>query len=173
MKLYSVNTSDWDVVLNFYDHVIECTEHMDTYARWKKGAHPTKDLISSYITEHAMYLYMDESDILGAMAITRNQGSDYHEIPWAAKLKDDEVAVLHILCVDPKQQGKGIGKQMVEEAIRLAKNASKKAVRLDALASNIPSHHLYEEKGFVYRGKKNLYAENTGWTDFYFYEYLL
>ena len=45
------------------------------------------------------------------------------------------------------------------------------AIRLDALASNTPAHKIYERLGFEYRGKQHLYAENTGWTDFYFFEY--
>ena len=46
----------------------------------------------------------------------------------------------------------------------------KYAIRLDTLASNIPAQHMYEKLGFEYRGKQNLYAENTGWTDFLYYE---
>ena len=46
-----------------------------------------------------------------------------------------------------------------------------KAIRLDALASNTPAHKIYKALGFEYRGKQHLYAENTGWTDFYFFEY--
>ena len=45
-----------------------------------------------------------------------------------------------------------------------------KAIRLDALASNTPAHKIYKALGFEYRGKQHLYAENTGWTDFYFFE---
>ncbi len=47
---------------------------------------------------------------------------------------------------------------------------SKGTVRLDALASNTPAHRIYERLGFEYRGQQHLYAENTGWTDFYFFE---
>ena len=32
------------------------------------------------------------------------------------------------------------------------------------------AHKIYERLGFEYRGKQHLYAENTGWTDFYFFE---
>ena len=42
---------------------------------------------------------------------------------------------------------------------------------LYALASNTPAHKIYERLGFEYRGKQHLYAENTGWTDFYFFDY--
>ena len=33
--------------------------------------------------------------------------------------------------------------------------------------------HPTEEgiRAFEYRGQQHLYAENTGWTDFYFFEY--
>ena len=60
---------------------------------------------------------------------------------------------------------------MTLEAIELAKAKCMKAIRLDALATNTPAHKLYESQGFEYRGKQNLYAENTGWTDFFFFEY--
>ena len=59
---------------------------------------------------------------------------------------------------------------MVKAAIGLAQDHGMKAVRLDALASNTPGHRLYERLGFEFRGKQHLYAENTGWTDFYFFE---
>ncbi len=55
--------------------------------------------------------------------------------------------------------------------IMLAKVNGMKAIRLNALASNTPAHRLYEHLGFEYRGKQHLFAENTSWTDFFFFEY--
>ena len=62
---------------------------------------------------------------------------------------------------------------MVREAINLAAEHNKKAVRLDSLGSNIPAQKMYEKLGFSYREKLQLYAENTGLTDFKFYEWSL
>ena len=59
---------------------------------------------------------------------------------------------------------------MIRESIELAKQNGKKSVRLNALASHTPAHKIYEALGFQYRGKQHLYAENTGWTDFFFFE---
>ena len=59
---------------------------------------------------------------------------------------------------------------MIREAIHLAQANGMKAIRLDALASNTPAHRIYERLGFGQRGQQHLYAENTGWTDFYFFE---
>ena len=37
--------------------------------------------------------------------------------------------------------------------------------------ANTPAHKLYERLGFEYRGTQHLYAENTGWMDFLFFEF--
>ena len=106
------------------------------------------------------------------MAVTMYQGEDYHAIDWFKQVSDNEVAVIHILAVSPAFQGSGTASEMVREAIRLAKARGMKAIRLDALASNTPAHKLYKNLGFEYRGKQHLFAENTGWTDFYFFEHM-
>jgi len=171
VKLELAIQNDFDAIITFYNDVTKRTPEMATYARWSKGKHPTVEGIRAYIEEGSMYLYRESGTIVGAMAVTMYQGEDYHAIEWALHVPDDRVAVIHILAVSPDSQGKGIGSEMIREAIRLAENKGMQAVRLDALASNTPAHKIYERLGFGYRGKQHLYAENTGWTDFYFYEY--
>ena len=171
MRLILATQNDFDAIIAFYDDVTERTPEMATYARWSKGKHPTIEGIRAYIDEGSMYIYHERGVIVGAMAVTMYQGEDYHAIDWSRQVADDEVAVIHILAVSPDAQGKGIASEMVNEAIRMTKSKGMQAIRLDALASNTPAHKLYERLGFEYRGKQHLYAENTGWTDFYFFEY--
>ena len=165
-----VLAGDFAMVREKYIEVIKHTRDMNIHARWVYGQHPTDAMIRDYIDRQEMYLYMDEQNIAGMIAVTMYQGEDYHEILWNQNLKDDEVASLHILAVAPEYQGKGISKNMLEEIISLVKEKGKKALRLDVLASNAPAQRMYERLGFCYRGKQNLYAENTGWTDFLYYE---
>jgi ribosomal protein S18 acetylase RimI-like enzyme len=171
MKLELARQNDFETIFAFYDDVTERTPEMGTYARWQKGKHPTEEGISAYINEGSMYIYRERGVIVGAMAVTMYQGEDYHTIEWSQQVPDEKVAVIHILAVSPDAQGKGNGSEMIREAIRLAQNNGMQAIRLDALASNTPAHKIYERLGFEYRGKQHLYAENTGWTDFYFFEY--
>ena len=173
MKLELATQNDFEAIIAFYDDVTERTPEMATYARWSKGKHPTVEGIRAYIDEGSMHLYRENGIIIGAMAVTMYQGEDYHAIDWAKQVADDTVSVIHILAVSPDAQDKGIGSKMIREAIRLSQNNGMQAIRLDALASNTPAHKLYERLGFEYRGKQHLYAENTGWTDFYFYEYAI
>ena len=169
--LYRATIEDYDSIIAFYDDLFERTSDVRKYARWQKGKHPKAEGIKAYVQERSMYLYKEQDTIAGAMAITMYQGEDYHAIEWSRQVPDDEVAVIHILAVSPGRQGSGIGSEMVREAIELAKAEGMKAIRLDALATNTPAHKLYERLGFEYRGKQHLYADNTGWTDFFFFEY--
>ena len=171
MELNWVTTEDYESIIAFYDDVTKRTPDMERYARWQKGKHPTEEGIRAYVEEGSMYLYKENDVIIGAMAVTMCQGDDYHAIRWSQQVQDNEVAVIHILAVSPNAQGKGIGSEMIRKAIRLARTNGMKAIRLDALASNTPAHKIYKALGFEYRGQQHLYAENTGWTDFYFFEY--
>ena len=158
------------VVREKYIEVIEHTKDMNVHARWIYGQHPTDAMIQSYIDGQEMYLFMDGQNVAGMTAITMYQGEDYHAVIWSQNLKDDEVASLHIFTVTPEYQGKGVSKRMMAEIISLAMEKGKKAIRLDTLASNIPAQHMYEKLGFKYCGQQTLFAENTGWTDFLYYE---
>ena len=165
-----VLAGDFAVVREKYIEVIEHTRDMNIHARWIYGQHPTDAMIQSYIDRQEMYLFMDGQNVAGMTGLTMYQGEEYHGVIWSQRLKDDEVASLHILAVAPEYQGKGVSKRMMEAINSLAMEKGKKAIRLDTLASNIPAQHMYEKLGFAYRGKLNLYAENTGWTDFLYYE---
>ena len=77
---------------------------------------------------------------------------------------------MHIFAVASEFQGRGFGKKVIRMAWDLAKRNGKKVFRLDTLASNIPAQTMYEKLGFKLKGKQNLYAGNTGWTDFLYYE---
>ena len=171
MFLRKATNEDFPSVLAFYEDVIERTPGIGIHARWSKGKHPTPDGLRTFIGEGCMYLYEEGDVIVGAMVVTPYQGEDYHAITWRQDVADDQVAVIHMLAVNPDRQGEGIGAEMVRSAIRMAQESEKKSVRLDALSSNRPAHRIYERLGFEYRGKQRLYAENTGWTDFYFFEY--
>lgn len=113
---------------------------------------------------------MDGKNVAGMIAVTMYQSESYHEICWSQNVEDNEVACLHILAVAPAYQGKGVSQKMMAEIMAMASENGKKAIRLDVLSSNIPARRMYERLGFVYRGKQKLFAENTGWTDFLFYE---
>jgi ribosomal protein S18 acetylase RimI-like enzyme len=163
-------THDLDVAREIYIEIIDKTPGMDRYTLWVYGKHPSDAMLSSYIENGELYLLKDDDDVAGVVVVVMSQGKDYEAINWEQDLANDEVATIHLLGIRPSYQGKGIGRTMVKEIIKLAKKAGKKSLRLDTLKCNVPSQSLYESEGFSYRGTQNLYAPNTGWIDFLFYE---
>ena len=161
---------DFEVVREKYINVIENTPGMEEYARWVCGQHPTDAMLKSYIENNEMYFYIDDGNLVGMIAIVMHQNDDYKTVAWERVLRNDEVSTLHILAVCPEYQKKGYGVKILEEAVELSRKNGKKAVRFDALKSNIPAQKMYERYGFKFRGIQKLYYENTGWADFLFYE---
>ncbi len=173
MDLTKASVSDFQRLKEFYRNAIANTENIAAYAKWVYGRHPDDEMIMSYITEGAMYFCEKDGAIISAAAVTPRQDEDYHGTPWGLPLADDEVAVVHILCVDPKHHKQGIARQTMGLISQLAREMGKHAVRLDALSSNTPARRLYESLGFVLRGQQRWFAENVGWMDFMLYELIM
>lgn len=171
MKLVKATEQNFQRIAQFYRDVIAQTEHMDLYARWIYGKHPTDEMLQGYIRKGAMYCFEKDGAILSALAVT-SQTADYHDAAWSISLKDDEVSVVHLLSVAPSWQGNGIARDTMGWMIEESRAMGKKAVRLDALACNKPAHRLYESLGFRKRDQRRWYADNVGWMDFFLYELL-
>lgn len=170
LKLIQAAECDFKRITDFYKFVIENTETMPVCCRWIYGLHPTDELIHRYIRERAMYYTGEDGDILSAVAVLPYQEEDYHDVRWSAETDDKDVATVHILCVNPEYQKKGIARQTMDTVTEAVSKSGKKAIRLDALESNLPAQRLYESMGFVRRDCKHWYACNIGWTNFVLYE---
>ena len=170
LELIQAKADDFDVVAQFYRDSINGNPEMERFGRWIYGLHPTDEMILRYVRSGAMYTCQADGEILCAFAITPSQGDDYHDTAWGLNLEDEQVAVVHLLCVNPEYQHQGIGKRAMAHAIALAKQMEKNAVRLDALSSNTPAHRLYESLDFERRGTAHWFTDNVGWTDFYLFE---
>ena len=168
--MHLVQAHDLETVKEHYINVIKNTPEIEQYARWAYGKHPTDEGLRSYIENGEMYLLTDRGIVAGMVAIVMHQGPDYETVRWAEKLSNEQVSTLHLLAVVPDYRGQSLGRRILQEAIELSAKNGKKALRLDTLKTNLPAQHMYDKAGFSYRGEQYLYAENTGWTDFLYYE---
>ena len=174
MHLLKATEADFDRIKAAYLHIIEDSPDMDKYARYEYGTHPSDEELTEYIHNGNMYMLMDDDHIAGVVAITLSQGPEYHSIAWQIDVRDDEVMVLHLLGIMPEYLRRGTGTTLMSQALDMARRKSLKACHLDTLESNIPAQRFYEKLGFTFCGKAYWwYAENTGWTNFYLYEYIL
>lgn len=66
----------------------------------------------------------------------------------AVRDKGEQIAELKRMYVQPAQRGKGIAKNLLQQAIAFATNAGYKKIRLDTLATMMPAINLYKQFGF-------------------------
>lgn len=67
-----------------------------------------------------------------------------------------EAHVLNI-CVDPKLQGRGLGRRMMEALLKLARQQTADRIFLEVRPSNPAAIHLYESLGFNEIGRRPRY----------------
>lgn len=94
-------------IREFYREVARNSENMARYGRWVYGLHPSDDLIEGYLRQGVPYFFQEDGEVIAAAAVTPSQDEDYHDVRWAVDARDDQVAVIHLLCVHPGRQGRG------------------------------------------------------------------
>ena len=167
------NKNSYGEVRCFYHSLIDSLNPAQRYVGWKKDIYPSPAFLRSAIDDGDLYVCRDEDRIAGAMVLNHAYNESYKNCCWQIAADDSEILVIHALGVHPGFQGKGFAKAMVRKAIAIAEEAGMKAIRLDVLAGNIPAEKLYQGMGFQYLTSVQMYYEDTGWTAFKLYEYVL
>lgn len=169
----NADLSEYQAVRAFYYSLIDAVEGKERYFKWQKEVYPASKDIKAAIEARTLFIGLFGNRIAASMVVNHSCNEEYRDAAWPEPLSREEFSVIHMLGVHSDFAGMGFGREMVRHAIRLAGENGSKAVRLDVLKGNVPAHRLYEGIGFRYVDSLKLYYENTGRTDFDFYEYRL
>lgn len=131
----------------YRDHFLYEKKHV-AYTVFKEGAYPTRKDAARALLNKALYVYVDQGAVAGSIISDGRQPDEYGEISWPSQAAPEQVAVIHLLMVNPRMAGKGIGSALVNHAIKVAEQRSCAAIRLDTGAQNIPAVSLYKKMGF-------------------------
>ena len=173
IDISKANKNSCGEVRHFYHSLIDSLNPAQRYVGWKKDIYPSPAFLRNSIDNGDLYVCRDEGRIAGAMVLNHAYNESYKNCCWQIAADDSEILVIHALGVHPGFQGKGCSKAMVRKAIAIAEETGMKAIRLDVLAGNIPAENLYQGMGFQYLTSVQMYYEDTGWTAFKLYEYVL
>ena len=165
------NIEELGKVKNFYDSLIEEMQEAEYKPGWKKDIYPTMEMLREALENRELYIGEEEGKTAACMILNLNCNERYQEISWKTEAGPDQVLAVHTFGVHPRFSGRGLGKKMMEEAVKMASDRGMKTIALDVLAGNLPAEKLYQKVGFQYAGSLNIFYEDTGWAVLNLYEY--
>lgn len=161
---------EFNLIKNFYWNLIDEMKDQNEQIGWKKGIYPTDDFLKSSLQKGELFTLKTDNQLVACVILNNSANEGYKGVPWSLECQETEVLIPHALAVAPRQQGQGIGKIVVEEILKYARTQEKKAVRLDILGTNITVEKLYTKCGFEFVQAKQMFYEDTGWTEYKLYE---
>lgn len=173
MDLRTAGPDELDDVRRFYWDLIDRMKDARDSVGWKKGVYPDDALLSGSLNRGEMYVLGRRGDYAAAVILNSDCNEGYRGAPWSVVCSPEEVLVPHALGVRPDLQGRGVGKAVVADVIRLAEQTGRKAVRLDVLGTNRIAERLYAGMGFRFVQTRRMFYEDTGLTEFKLFELAL
>lgn len=166
-------TADFDAIWQLYKDVCENQKNDQYGPDWTLGVYPTTSDIKTHLEAEELYVLWEDEVALAAMAVVPHEDPEYVNVPWPTRCLPDEVAVIHLIAVHPQARGRGLGLQMVQQAIRLAREEGKRVIHLDVIPGNLAASRIYLQAGFGLVGTFKIFYEDTGLADFEMYECVL
>lgn len=173
LRIRLADSSDYSNIRDFYYSLIEAMEEAEYKPGWKKDIYPAQEFLTRSIKNHELYVGEIDERMVSAMVVNHEYNDGYKDVQWSVAAKDPELYVIHALGVDPVFSGQGIAKEMVHQVIKTARENHIKTIRLDVLEGNIPAEKAYTKMGFTYLDTIQMFYEDTGWTNYKVFEFVV
>jgi predicted amidohydrolase/GNAT superfamily N-acetyltransferase len=115
--------------------------------------YPTRLIIESDLKKDVLFVLKNDKEIIGAISISEEQEPEYETIKW--EFDNSKVLVIHRLVIDPKYQGKGYARKLMDFAEKFANDNNYSSIRLDAYSQNKRVIDFYEKRKYFIRGNVN------------------
>ena len=165
--------SDFRAIQGFYWDVINDIHENNTSHEnlgWERGIYPSDNFIQSSVAKGELYMLTENGVLLACVILNQECNEGYRGCAWSMDCTSDEILIPHALAVHPRMQGRGVGKIVVENILRIAKAEGRKSVRLDVLAACESAERLYRSCGFAFVAAREMFYEDAGWTEYRLFE---
>lgn len=147
---------DIDAIESTYIELLAHEQNTVSYSNWKLGLYPTRKVAETGVENGTLFVLEENNQICASMLLNQIQPDEYAAIEWHFLAEENEVLVIHTLCIPPSKAGCGFGTSMVRFALEYAKGIGYKTVRLDTYLGNQPAVSLYESLNFRYAGSADV-----------------
>ena len=173
MTFRQADMDEFDRVRGFYWALIDVMEGGRFDPGWRKGIYPSDAELGRSLSRRELYVLEEGGRIIAAVIINNECNPGYEGLPWRVDAPAERVFMLHALGVAPDRQGQGVAGRVVSECLAAAREKGAECVRLDVLGGNEPAERLYLGAGFRFVAAKPMFYEDTGWTEYRMFEYVL
>lgn len=156
-----------------YRRIVEHLARTVDYPHWHSENHPPPELVRHWVLAGELHLAEADGEVAGVVVLNHEAADGYTGAAWGVDATPAQVLVVHALGVVPDFQRRGVARAMVEAAIRLARAAGDRAVRLDTYVENLPARRLYESLGFTDLGVHTIHYDGAVVDQFHLFEYVL
>ncbi len=115
--------------------------------------YPTRAIIENDLKKGFLFVLKNGKEIIGAINISEEQEHEYETINW--RFDNSKVLVIHRLVINPKYQGKGNARKLMDFAENFAIENNYSSIRLDAYSQNKRVIDFYEKRKYFNRGNVN------------------
>lgn len=122
------------------------------FYQWTNN-YPTRSIIESDLKKGVLFVLRNDKEIIGAINISEEQEPEYETIKW--EFDNSQVLVIHRLVIDPKYQGNGYARKLMDFAEKYAKENNYSSIRLDAYSQNERVIDFYVKRKYFIRGSVN------------------
>lgn len=147
---------DIDGVEKIYTDILLREKIHGAFTVWKAGVYPTRETAEKALYDGDLYVLEQSGEICASMIMNQVQPEEYNKISWKYNMKPEEIAVIHLLCVQPSKSGRGFGTEMIRFAVDQGITLNCGTIRLDTGAQNKPALALYTKLGFEPAGVSNM-----------------
>ncbi len=144
--------ADIPAIAETYRALLTYEERHGSTSNWKLGVYPTIAVPENKVPTGTMYVLEEAGEICASMVLNHDQAEEYASVDWQYPGDNDQVLVIHTLCIPPEKAGHGYGSRMVEYAQQMPAETDCTAVRIDTYAYNEPAKKLYCKHGFRIAG---------------------
>ena len=142
MEIIKAGINDLEKISKMYRDAIDNLNQIDI-DQWDE-VYPNKLTLKEDIEKQELYKIISGDKLLGAVVINQETDEEYAN----GHFEDDNYAVVHRLCVDPKNQNQKIGYRAMMMIENLLKEQGISSIRLDAFSKNPFSLKMYEKLGY-------------------------
>ncbi len=143
---------DIDAVEKGYNELLLYEKENGTSSNWVYGLYPVRETAENALREGALYVAEEDGIICGSAVLNQHQPQEYKKGSWKYEADENNVLVIHTLCIAPSYKGRGLGTAFVKYAEELALKMNCTVIRFDTWAGNTAAASLYAKLGYENAG---------------------